>query len=1260
MRRMFMLLLLSAASAAAQQPYLVKDLRTTGPIAGGSSPANMVTFGSSLYFSTNGREESALWRLDAGRTLPLRVLKGSFTAVAPFGNRLIVGPGSGGLALTDGTPGPVVRFTDASVRTFVAAANRLVFAGYDELFSTDGTTDGTLRIDFHPQSTWSASPTLLGAFGGRVLFVSSVFGLGITDGTLAGTTILSTSIRAAGNIAVAGDHFFFIGGPYEQHGALWVSDGTIAGTHATRNTSSYPSFLYYDTSSPLAAISGNRVIYWPPGDHGSSEWVSDGTDAGTMKVADVYTDNRPAAVLDGVAYFIGTDSSKNPNALWRTDGTAAGTRRVATLPDPYSGGISSALGSIWISTYGSNGLVHFGILNGDSIRVLAQTNVTFPVAEFNGRIYFSGDDSEHGRELWSSDGTPEGTSMAADLEPNVAPSSYPSPLGASATHVLFYAVDNSTYGRWSSDGTADGTQVFPFHIDGNLRVGDLLYFTPSDSPKVLYRSDGTAEGTTQVCTLPFPMSPVIAAGNLIYLATGGEVWATDGTAEGTTRIGTASLSNVTTVGGRVLFTGPGALFELNGRQPPRLLIAGISSFFQAAGKLYFFTPGASSSSISVTDGTADGVQVLATFPGGQGGRGLGSIEDRFVFTVNDGVHGYELWVTDGTPEGTKLVRDILPGPRNGIVYTRTAVLKDRILFTADDGTFGPHVWSTDGTPEGTIMLPPVASSLQATVAKGLAYFSGDDDLHGSELWQSDGTVEGTRLVADIYPGVESSAPAFMTLTRDTLFFQATTLENGAELWALPLPGRTIAIDDARAASGSAIATMTVSLDGPSTEPVSARWSSTTGASGRIAFAPGDRTKTITFPITVDTTTRRNRFDYVRLADVRGATPVKTLGTLIEEGAAPTADLALSIGPGPDVSKFSLVVTNRGPNTAPGSAVAERNSYNGHASVYTHTVPSIAPGATASIAFGAGGYLDATVTSATADPDPSNNTLTVVASTNFNAGLMIAIAPAAPSAGGHATLLVGAKSPVTLMSSDPSVIAVPATASSGTIDLVALAPGRTTITASVGTAKTSVDVGVAAAGAPLRWPAQMTFTIDPGDRTFGSRQHLVAKFTGWAWDANVAPSGPVTFLQDGKPLAVAFVNRGAVAETSVDSLPVGSYAISASYAGDAHFFGETAAPQTVTIIKPPPVAFYGSVAPLTDTTAEMTIVVVAVRSRPATGTLTLTNGSQLLAANVPLVGGIARVTTKRLPFVTVSYSGDDLYEPAVASITLASVHRRAAP
>ena len=42
-----------------------------------------------------------------------------------------------------------------------------------------------------------------------------------------------------------------------------------------------------------------------------------------------------------------------------------------------------------------------------------------------------------------------------------------------------------------------------------------------------------------------------------------------------------------------------------------------------------------------------------------------AVGNRAFFSYDDGTLGNTLWITDGTTAGTKLVQDILPGPRSG-------------------------------------------------------------------------------------------------------------------------------------------------------------------------------------------------------------------------------------------------------------------------------------------------------------------------------------------------------------------------------------------------------------------------------------------------------------------------------------------------------------------------------------------------------------------------------------------------------------------
>lgn len=179
-----------------------------------------------------------------------------------------------------------------------------------------------------------------------------------------------------------------------------------------------------------------------------------------------------------------------------------------------------------------------------------------------------------------------------------------------------------------------------------------------------------------------------------------------------------------------------------------------------------------------TDGTHTGTMLLKDIRAGREGSSgsMAAVGPTLYLAADDGEHGTELWRSDGSPDGTTLVKDILPGGA-GSISARAAsiwfesgatVLDGAILFAADDGERGLGLWRSDGTPEGTFLVrafPPQATARPApegsreragrgrTKSSGLAplvtvgetlYFSVGPVGGGGELWRTDGTAEGTN------------------------------------------------------------------------------------------------------------------------------------------------------------------------------------------------------------------------------------------------------------------------------------------------------------------------------------------------------------------------------------------------------------------------------------------------------------------------------------------------------------------------------------
>src|SRR5262249_26578749 len=116
------------------------------------------------------------------------------------------------------------------------------------------------------------------------------------------------------------------------------------------------------------------------------------------------------------------------------------------------------------------------------------------------------------------------------------------------------------------------------------------------------------------------------------------------------------------------------------------------------------------------------------------------------FVADDGVHGLELWATDGTADGTVLMADANPGAGSSYPDNSLVQVNGAIYFVASDGVEN-GLWTTLGTPATTHRVCDPANHFAfirraMSVTGGKLFFQGDSNLDatGLELYELDPTI----------------------------------------------------------------------------------------------------------------------------------------------------------------------------------------------------------------------------------------------------------------------------------------------------------------------------------------------------------------------------------------------------------------------------------------------------------------------------------------------------------------------------------------
>lgn len=638
----------------------------------------------------------------------------------------------------------------------------------------------------------------LAAVGDRALFRTTMDNqtlLWSSDGTPEGTEQIYASTWM-GDVGTVNNLFFFTAaGPVPGAGPLWVTDGTVEGTQPLPDVP--------EPNVVLAIAEEGRLVFttisFTP-----EIWTTDGTVAGTSRIATMEEPVLSLASNSGVLYWT-SSGLDNDERLWRFDPGELPVR----LAEPFEQMTLQTFGQqvAVLGRYVRSSPRVVAFIDGHTVRTL---NVRRPAAANPQDVVGVGEEVVwvSDRDVMVSDGSVDGTVVIGSLPGNGLQVIQSGEIVFILTYEALFAYE------------AGEQLVELLQAENQVMAGwavpwerGILFSRYLDGQVELWQSDGTVDGTQAMGLLPtvglsWVLSTVETSTGLQPLVQIEEprslpgtktfLWTLDADgmpqalnecvdcrwrhftpASDRTFFLEYGFSGVLPTNPELLAAEPASLWSTDGTVEGTQKIVDLNPFLSRYNYQFFGASGQPQQEYIV--GFDDGMPSL---------RQTMVIGNLFFFTEESPENGVELWVSDGTAEGTHLVHDIRPGPASSMPSGFT-VIGERLYFSADDGEHGREPWSTDGTEEGTSLVadllpgPESSAVAEITLINGNVAYTANDSEHGREfwLWQP---RRGVRLVEDLWEGPSSGSPENYLVVGDQLFFSAGNDETGRELWVAPL------------------------------------------------------------------------------------------------------------------------------------------------------------------------------------------------------------------------------------------------------------------------------------------------------------------------------------------------------------------------------------------------------------------------------------------------------------------------------------------